>query len=54
MPVIIEEIHSEIVPGPGAGTPDAGMPRPAEGTEQGELLDLLELAREREERLRVD
>jgi hypothetical protein len=49
MPLIIDEILAEVV-----APPDQARAHPAEGTEQDTLLDLLELAREREERLRAD
>ncbi len=54
MTVIIEEIQAELVPAPGAGLEDAALTQPAEAAEPRRWLELLELAREREERLRVD
>jgi len=54
MTVIIEEIQAEVVPGPGAGVEDAALVQPAEAAPEQRWLDLLELAREREERLHVD
>jgi len=53
MAVIIEEMETEVLPGQSsAGEP--GTPQPAEGTEQARMLELIELTREREERLRCD
>lgn len=52
MPLIIDEIVAEVDPAPRAvGTTDA---RPAQDARSDEILDLLELTAEREERLRVD
>jgi hypothetical protein len=51
MPLIIEEIEAQVTP---AGVETTAPPHPAEGGEQEEILDLLELAAERQERLRVD
>ena len=52
MPLIIDEMIAEVEPPPSDRTaPDV---RPAEGREPEELLDLIALAAEREERLRVD
>lgn len=52
MPVIIEEFQVDVQPS--AQSVDAAGARPAEGGEADPLLDLLELAREREQRLAVD
>jgi hypothetical protein len=52
MPVIIDDLQVEVV-SPETPT-DAASPRPAEGSEGDRLLDLLELAREREQRLGCD
>ena len=54
MTVIIEEIQAEVVPGAGAGVEDAAPTRPAGTPDEPDWLEVLELAREREERLRVD
>ena len=54
MTVIIEEIQAEVVSAPGAGVEGAALTQPAEAQPEQRWLDLLELAREREERLRVD
>jgi hypothetical protein len=52
MPLIIDELIAEVEPPPAGGTgPDV---HPAEGRAPDELLDLIALAAEREERLRVD
>jgi hypothetical protein len=52
MPLIIDEMIAEVEPPPaGTAAPEV---RPAEGREPEEVLDLIALAAEREERLRVD
>jgi hypothetical protein len=51
MTLIIDELIAEVEPPPAGPAPAV---QPAEGRESDELLDLLALAAEREERLRVD
>lgn len=53
MAVIIDEIQVDVQPGP---TPadDSASPQPAEGEQQAAMLQWLELARERAERLSCD
>ncbi len=54
MPVIIDEVLIDIQPGQQT-TDAAELPvQPAENGEASRLIELLELAREREERLRCD
>lgn len=53
MAVIIDEIHVEILPGQSTGA-EPVTSQPAEGDEAEKLMALLELARERTERLSCD
>lgn len=53
MPVVIDELQVEIVPGQSTGSEPAA-PQPAEGGAAEDILALLELARERAERLACD
>lgn len=52
MPIVIDELSTEILPDHNPGTD--GQVRPAEDMPAEQTLDLLELAREREARLAVD
>ena len=52
MPIVIQELSAEITPD--QGDDNAGTVQPAEGASQSAILNLIELAREREARLAVD
>jgi hypothetical protein len=52
MAVVIEELTAEVTPDRTEG--DEAEPRPAEGAPAQAVVDVLELAREREARLVVD
>jgi hypothetical protein len=55
MPIVINELHTDVVTDPGApdDRADAVAP-PADGARAEAVLDLLDLARERELRLACD
>jgi hypothetical protein len=56
MPVVIEELRTEVLPEPtrGDGAAAASHGQPADGPAPQATLDLIELARERELRLVCD
>jgi hypothetical protein len=54
MPIVINELHTDVVTDPAAATPADGAAPPADGAAANAVLDLLDLAREREQRLACD
>lgn len=53
MAVIIDEIQVDVQPGQ-TSAGEAATPQPAEGDQEAKMVQLLELARERAERLSCD
>jgi len=53
MPVIIDELLIDVQPGQHTAS-ESALPQAAEGDTANPLVELLELLREREERLRCD
>ncbi|MEY2686524.1 MAG: hypothetical protein RL375_722 [Pseudomonadota bacterium] len=55
MPIVIEELRAEVLADPATpGAPPAGHGQPTDGPASQDLLDLIDLAREREQRLACD